>query len=250
MLVTPLKTRSVHAHDDLFEVLKESIKTLEEKSVVVVTSKIIGLCEGAVVPKVSDEKADKHEVVKKEAEWYLDPTESQYNLMLTIRDSLLAVNAGVDESNVAEGYVLFPKDVFASAEKIWHFLRKEFNVTQLGVLITDSKTFPLKWGTMGTALAHCGLAALNNKIGIPDLFGREMHMTQVNVSEGLAAAAVLEMGEVAESQPLCIITQADMVDFQDRPPTAEEIDHLKVDRRDDVYGPLLNAVPWQKGGRE
>ena len=107
-------------------------------------------------------------------------------------------------------------------------------------------SFPLKWGTIGTCLSHCGFATVNNMIGEKDLFGREMQMTQVNVAEALAVAAVLEMGEVAEAQPLCLITDATMTKFETEPPTPSEIRKLSIDIEDDMYAPLLTAVNWKR----
>lgn len=248
MKVTPIKTPVVEAGDNLFELIKHSVATLPEKSILVITSKVIALCEGRIKPIVAKTRSEKHQLAKQEADYYLDATHSQYDMLITIKDSIVAVNAGIDESNADGQYVLLPERPYESARKVWEFLHTEYHLNAVGVLITDSKTIPLKWGTMGTALSHCGFAALNNKIGEPDLFGHVMQMTQVNVAEGLAAAAVVEMGEVAESQPLCLIEDAQMVEFQDHPPTRTELEAMKIELADDVYGPLLTIAPWKKGG--
>jgi F420-0:gamma-glutamyl ligase len=168
--------------------------------------------------------------------------------MITIKDQIVAVNAGIDESNSDSTYVLLPKDAYQTAQEIWQFLKKEYRVQEVGVVITDSKTFPLKWGTIGTCLAHCGFNALNDRIGEQDLFGHTMQMTKVNVAEALAVTAVLEMGEVAESQPLCLIESINMVQFNQQPPTAQEIAELSISLEDDAYAPLLTTAAWQKGG--
>jgi dihydrofolate synthase / folylpolyglutamate synthase len=248
MKVTPIQTPVVHAGDNLYQILDSALPRVEENSIVVVTSKIIALAEGSVVPKVEGTQQEKHDLVRLEAELYLEPDQSPYNLMLTVKHNIMAVNAGIDESNADDQYVLLPQDPYRSAREIWDFLRKRDGLQNLGTLIVDSKTFPLKWGTMGTALAHCGFLALNNRIGEKDLFGHEMQMTQVNVTEGLAAAAVLEMGEVAESQPLCLITEVAMVEFQDRPPTQAEIESLQITLEDDAYAPILTKAEWKRTG--
>ena len=246
MKLTSLKTPVVHAHDDLWQILREAIESIPERSVLVITSKIIALAEGAVVPKVTGTKEEQHAVVKAEAELYVDPSESKYNAMLAIRHDILSVNAGVDMSNADDQYVLLPQEPYESAAQIWEWVRKEYNVKEVGVLITDSKTFPLKWGTMGTALAHAGFKGIRNMIGQKDLFGHEMNMTQVNIAEGLSAAAVLSMGEVAEQTPLCLIEEIPQIEFQDHAPTAEEIKNLHISIEDDVYAPILTAAPWKK----
>ncbi len=168
--------------------------------------------------------------------------------MLTVKHQVLAVNAGIDESNADEQYVLLPSDPYASAAEIWKWLRKEYKLKDVGVIISDSRTFPLKWGTIGTCLAHAGFSAINNMIGKPDLFGRPLHLTQVNVAEALAVAAVLEMGEAAEAQPVAVITDASMVVFQDHPPTQQEIKDMYIALEDDAYAPILIRADWKKGG--
>jgi putative folate metabolism gamma-glutamate ligase len=245
MLVTPYKSPLVRPGDDLFEVLAQTLPTkIDEETVVVVTSKVVALCEG----RVFDKNQKKHELVKQEAEWYLPSEHSRYNLMITIKDQVVAVNAGIDESNVNGMYVALPSDSYKSAEQIWAWLREHFSVVKCGVLIVDSKTIPLKWGTIGTCLAHCGFSAITDKIGSPDLYGRPLQMTKVNVAEALAVAGVLSMGEANESQPVCLITDIPQIQWQTNPPTAQERSDLHIELSDDAYAPLLTSVAWQKGG--
>jgi F420-0:gamma-glutamyl ligase len=248
MLVTPIKTPVVHVKDNLWDLLESCITKILEKSILVVTSKIVSLCENSVVDKKDGSKEEKQDLVRANAEHYIEADVSRYNIMITIKDQVVAVNAGIDESNADNTYVLLPKNSYQTAEQIWSFLKQKFGVKDFGVIISDSKTFPLKWGTIGTCLGHCGFRALNDRIGEKDLFGHIMQMTKVNVAEALAVAAVLEMGEVAESQPLCLIESVNMVSFQNNPPTAGEIDELSISLEDDAYAPILTKADWKKGG--
>ena len=191
----------------------------------------------------------KHELVRREAELYLEASESQYDIMLTINNNQLFVNAGIDESNVEDAFVLWPANLQEWANEIWYFLRDTYNVENVGVIISDSKTSPLHWGVTGASLAHAGFFALNSKIGHADLFGRDIKMTQVNVAQALAAAGVLEMGETDEQCPVAVISEVREAVFQDRVPTLQELEDLRIALEDDVYAPLLNAVEWQVGGR-
>jgi len=245
MTVLPIKTPVVHVNDNLFEIIDAALPVLEERSVVVVTSKIVALCEGSVVEKRTGTSDEKRKLVARESEAYLDRHSAKYEFMISIKHGILAVNAGIDESNADGTYVLLPTSPYQSAIEIWRYLRQKHAIRSLGVIITDSRTMPLKWGTMGTYLSHCGFDALNNRIGEKDLFGHEMKMTQVNIAEGLAAAAVVEMGEVAESQPIAIITNCSAIHFTDHEITKEEIDALTISPEDDVYAPLLKGVQWK-----
>ncbi|MBP7768741.1 coenzyme F420-0:L-glutamate ligase [Candidatus Woesebacteria bacterium] len=245
MKLIAIRTPIVHAKDDLFTILRAALPQVPERSVVVITSKIVALAENAVVPVVTGSKEEKHQVVAQEAEQYIDPSASKYNAMLAIRHGILSVNAGVDMSNAGNQYVLLPQHPYESAAKIWHWLRATYGLQEVGVLITDSKTFPLKWGTMGTALAHAGFKGLRNMIGETDLFGYQMSMTQVNIAEGLAAAAVLCMGEVSEQTPLCLAEEIPQIEFQDHPPSPQDIQDLHIAIEDDVYAPILTTADWK-----
>lgn len=255
MQVTPIKTPVIHPSDDLLSLIHQQLEKIAqqqslEKTVLAVTSKVVALAEGAVVDIPDDPNEAtklKEELIRHQAEYYLDASFSKYNLMLTIKHSVLAVNAGIDASNVDNQYVLLPQDPYSSAAEIWHSCRDKFQLNEFGVIITDSKSYPLRWGRIGTTISHCGFQALTDRVGTPDLYGKPLVMTKVDVAEGLAMAAVLEMGEADESQPLCLLDGISQIQFQDHPPTTQEIDELKINLSDDVYGPLLTAVEWKQG---
>ena len=248
MHVTAIKTPRLFVNDNLLGVISTTIpqSALSERSVLVVTSKVVALWEGAVA-EIPRTKEEKHKLIHSESQLYTKPTSSKYDLMLTVRDDVLGVNAGIDESNVAEGFVLLPENSYQSAAHIWQFLRKQYGLREVGVIITDSVSMPLRWGVVGRSLGHCGFKAIKSRIGEKDLFDREITMTQMAVSQALATAAVFEMGEVAESTPLCILTEIPHIEFQDAPPSKEEIDTYKIALEDDVYAPLLMNARWQKG---
>lgn len=256
MHVTSYRTPIIHPGDDLFSVLAATLpRPLPERSVVAITSKIVALSENRVVPLSEAaktdpviERAEKHSLVRQYAEQYTDPHSSKYHMMLAVIHGMMFVNAGIDESNVQDAYVLWPENPQAATNQIWEFLRAEFGVKELGVIMTDSKTQPLFWGVIGASIAHCGFQALNKKIGMPDLFGREMQMTHEGVAQALAAAAVFEMGEAAEQTPLAVVSDIRDITFQDRVPTKEELEFLRIELEDDVYAPVLQTAPWKKGG--
>lgn len=258
MRVTALKTPLITAGQDLFPIIVTALKAqggLPERSILAITSKIISYRQNRLVPKTPADLADpavsrahKHAITRQEAERFLPPDSSQYNLMFTIKNSTITVGAGIDESNAGDNFVLWPEKLPEFLADLWARLRAEFTIRELGLIVTDSKTFPLRWGVTATCLAHCGFLALNDCRGQKDLFGRAMQMEQVNVAESLAVAAALEMGEVAEQQPLARVTEVQTITFQDRPPTQQELAALVIDPADDFFAPLLSAVVWQKGG--
>lgn len=244
MNVIAIKTHKITPKDDLFRVLDKYLPAISKKTIVAVTSKIISITEGRVVAM---DLVEKDELIKQESEYYLDRSENPYNVSLTIANDVLVATAGIDESNGNGYYVLWPADVQKSANDIRGYLKKKFNLKEVGVVITDSKTTPLRWGVTGFALSYCGFVPLRNYIGKEDLFGRAFEYEKLNIADSLAAAATLVMGEGSEQTPIAIIREIPSVEFQDRNPTKEELKSLKISTDKDLYAPLLKSVSWEKG---
>lgn len=165
MITTAIKTPLIRKGDNLFEIIKNSIPKIKEKSVLVITSKIVSFSQRRIIKRNPQDKLEKQKIIRKEADYYLDPHLSKYNITLTIKNSTLTVNAGVDESNANGGYVLWPKNLQETTNDIWRFLRKFYKVKNIGVIISDSKTIPLRWGVVGTAISYCGFKPLNDYRG-------------------------------------------------------------------------------------
>jgi putative folate metabolism gamma-glutamate ligase len=246
MIVTPYITDPVVVGDTLFPILEKFLPPLKEKDIVAVTSKIVGICEGNVVKTHSS--SEKRELIRTLAQLYIDNELTQrYGFQLTIANNILIPNAGVDESN-GNGYlVLWPKNPLKSATEIWNHLKKRNKLTYLGVVITDSHTTILRKGTTGIALSWCGFSPLNNYIGTPDIFGRNLQVTYAHIADGLAASAVTVMGEGNEQTPLAVIKEAQQVQFQRYPPSKEELADMRWPLEEDLYAPLLMNIPWKKG---
>lgn len=243
MIVRAIKTEKVTPGSiNLFEIFDKYLPLLNEQSVVAVTSKVVSICEEQIVKIGSIEK---EKLIEHEADYFLPPEKSKYNITLTIKNNILIPTAGIDESNGAGYYILWPKNAQRSANRIRNYLVKKYNLRHLGVIITDSKTTPLRWGTTGIAIAYAGFMALNDYIGKPDIFNYELRVTKANIADGLAAVAVVTMGEGQEQTPLAIIEDVPFVRFQARNPTKKELEELKINREDDLYAPLLNTANWQ-----
>lgn len=226
----------------IVEVIDKAIAALPDRSILAVTSKIVAICEGRVVDVRS---VAKDNLIEQEADRWLPRSLSRYDISLTIKRNRLIPTAGIDESNGDGFYILWPADPQASANALRRHLQQRFGQRRLGVIITDSTTAPLRAGTTGIALAHSGFLALKNYIGEPDLFGRSLKVTKANLADGLAAAAVLAMGEGNEGTPLAVISDLPFVTFQERDPSAKELAALIIDPDDDLYGPILKTAPWQ-----
>jgi F420-0:gamma-glutamyl ligase len=248
MIVRPVKTRLVLPSElSLYEFLDESIKELEENSVIAISSKVISLCQGRIV---SPNEIDKDSLIMREADYYLPAENSKYGYHFAINQHSLASMAGIDESNGDGYYVLWPEDPQKDANEIRAYLKKRFGLENIGVIITDSTCMPMRWGTVGTAIAYSGLRPTDSYIGEPDLFGRDFKMSRRGVVIGLAGAAVLVMGEGTEQTPIAIIRDTDFVKFQKSDPTQEELESFYLSNiNEDIFEPFFSAVEWLPGKR-
>lgn len=245
MNIAAIRTHKISDKDyDLLSILDKYVNKIHEKSILIVTSKIVSICEGRTV-RIED--TDKQKLIEEESDLYLLPSENKYNFSLTITKGNLTPAAGIDESNANKSYILWPENPQASANNIREYITNRFDLKKAGVIITDSRTVPLKWGTIGTCIAHSGFLALNDYREKPDIFGRNMKVTKANIAEAIAVSAVAVMGEGAEQTPLAIVSEIPFVKFQLRNPSSDELNSLILKPSEDIYAPLLTSVKWKKG---
>lgn len=246
MKVSAIKTVKVVLGQQLFPLLDSGLPQIRERQIVVITSKVVSICEGRIIKE--DPKSDKKALVRNEADYYIENTAmGDIGFYLTINDDILIANSGIDESNGNGNYILWPKNPMKSAEAIWRYLKGKFGLSEIGVIITDSRIIPMRWGTLGFGLSWCGFNPLNNYIGTPDIFGRKLRVTNAAILDGLAASAVLVMGEGNEQTPLAVIDDVPFVTFRDKPPTDQEITEFHITRSQDIYAPLIDSPRWKKG---
>jgi F420-0:gamma-glutamyl ligase len=227
-----LTTRIFRLGENLLEFIVDAVsrELVKESVVLAVTSKIVSLAENRVLNK---SEISKEQLIEREADYNLG--EVGYGCYLTVKHGLFIPSAGIDESNSELGqYILYPEDPFRSARQLQEGLRARWQLRELGVLIVDSHTTPLRRGVTGISLAHWGFRGLKDKIGSYDLFGRKIQVTTVNIADALAAAAVLTMGETNESRPLAVL-KCDGLEFSD--PT--DTDELKMPIEEDLYYPFF-----------
>src|SRR4029077_10111478 len=76
---------------------------------------------------------------------------------------------------------------------------------RIGVIISDSFGRAWRKGTVGVALGAAGLPALIDLRGHPDLFGRELRVTETAFADEIAAAAGLLMGQADEAVAVVLV---------------------------------------------
>ena len=244
MKVQALKTHRIAQQESLNGILDTYVPGLIENSIVVITSKIVSISQGRVVSKTEDPHL-KNALIQQESDAILETAQNPYGLYLTLKNNLLIPSAGIDESNGDNVYILYPEDIQNVAASAWTFLRAKHQIDHLGILITDSHTTPLRRGVTGIALGWCGFEPLYSYVGKPDLYGHPLRVTQINLLDAMATAAVWVMGEGAEQTPLAVITEPPKIKFVDRPPTMEEEQSIIISMEEDLYGPLFQMGHWK-----
>lgn len=231
MKVTPVKTKIFFEGEDLIKFILDNIEPLKEGSILVVTSKIIALAEKRTA--VVSDACTKEDLIQMESQWSLETK----HVWLTIKDNQVMPSAGIDESNANGKLILLPKDSFKTAFKLRQELMNKFRLKRLGILVTDSRTIPLRAGVSGVALGYAGFKGIRDYRKTEDIFGRKFEYSRLDIADSLASAAVLVMGEGAEQKPLAIIEDAP-VEFTDKINKKE----LRIDIEDDMYGPLFKKL--------
>lgn len=227
MQYIPVKTKIfTPPQDDLFRVLDEVLTDLQEGDIVAISSKIVSIHEGNCFTKDSVEKK---ELVKREAELLIP--RDYWPSPLTVKCNAFIGTAGIDESNSNGYYIPLPKNPFVSAEQIHTYLAERFAVKNIGVLITDSHSSPLRRGAIGVSIGFWGFAPTINHVGEPDLFGRDFKIEVTNLVDGLAAGAGVVMGETDECQPVVIIRGVPKITFVD----GNKKDDVFVSFKDDTF---------------
>lgn len=246
MLITAVKTHKITDQDsNIIPILDKYIVNFKDKSILVIASKILAITQGRILQVSSHEK---NEIIKKEADLYLPPEENAYNLFITIKNNILTYSSGMDESN-GNGFVIqWPENIQEEANRIREYLIKRFNCTFAGVIITDMTAIPMQRGVIAGPIGYSGFVPLRDLTGTPDIFGREIQHTVEGVLQGLAAAAGVIMGEGDEQTPLAVIEAIPFVTFQDRNPNEEELHKLIVRPDQDLFGSVIAAIKWKKGG--
>lgn len=216
----PIKTEMKKDRFDLYETIVESIERNGEQicdnDIIALSSKFVAMSEGSVVELNKVQPSDR--AAKIAEKFKMDPRlvalilqESEYvfngidGFILTAKNGVLAPNAGIDRSNVPQGFViLHPRDAFNVAES----LRKKFVVSMrkpVGILLTDSRLMPTRIGTIGVAVAVSGFEPVEDLRGKKDLFGNIIRVTLKAIADSIATAANLIMGESNESIPIVIV---------------------------------------------
>jgi coenzyme F420-0:L-glutamate ligase/coenzyme F420-1:gamma-L-glutamate ligase len=236
----------VEPGDDLAALLEPSLaaNAASDGDVVAVTQKVVSKAEGRMVP--GDDRAA---WVERES---VDVVARRGDLVITrTRHGFVCANAGVDASNVREGFLtLLPEDPDASAERLQKELSARLRLSRLGVVITDTFGRPWREGVVDVAIGCAGLPALMDLRGTEDDRGKELETTVVALADAVAAASGLVMTKTARV-PAALVRGLDAVTGDAPPGPASSLVRRPEDdlfresvlvavsaaRRSDAFGP-------------
>lgn len=216
MQIIPLYIeKEIDSSDDLTKLILESYK-LNNGDILVLAQKIISKQEERMVDLSTITPSLLAEGIS--SQYQKDPRIielilSETKRIVRMKDGIIIVetnhgfvcaNAGIDESNVKEGYAtLLPINSDISAKKIRDNILKQTD-KNVSVIISDTFGRPFRMGQTNCAIGISGLNPILDYAGTFDSFGKIMRVTAIAVADELSAAAELVMGKTLKC-PVVII---------------------------------------------
>lgn len=211
----------VEAGDDLVSLITKAVRAVPlevaARDVFVITQKVVSKAEGRLV------RLDTVEPSALARQWSAgkDPRVVELTLREAVRvvrmdrgvliaetrRGLVCANAGVDTSNVPDGWAaLLPDDPDASARRIRDGLSAAFGCA-VAVIVTDTFGRPWREGQTNVAIGLAGLSPILDHRGLTDGHGHRLQATAIAVADELASAAELVMGKT-RGVPVAVVKGA------------------------------------------
>ena len=216
MQIIPLPIeKEIIPSDDLSELILMSSE-LCDGDILVVAQKIVSKQEGRIVDLstvkpslLSEGISSQYQKDPRVIELILSETKRIVRMkngiiIVETNSGVICANAGVDESNVQEGYAtLLPINSDITAQTIRNKIRKQTN-KNVAVIISDTFGRPFRMGQTNCAIGISGLNPILNYAGTFDSFGKILRITEIAVADELSSAAELVMGKALKC-PVAII---------------------------------------------
>jgi len=207
--------KEIEPSDDLSKLILMS-SDLHDGDILVVAQKIVSKQEGRIVDLstvtpslLSEGISSQYQKDSRIIELILSETKRIVRMkngiiIVETNNGIICANAGVDESNVKEGYAtLLPINSDISAQTIRNKIREQTN-KNVAVIISDTFGRPFRMGQTNCAIGISGLNPILNYAGTLDSFGKILRITEIAVADELSSAAELVMGKALKC-PVAII---------------------------------------------
>jgi len=211
-------SKDVSPGDDLIELLLQTRtgRGLKEGDILVFTQKIISKQEGRKInlslvkpTLLATGIASAFAKDPKIVQLILDETKRIIRMKNGIiisetHHGLVCANAGIDESNVEEGFAtLLPKDPDASAQKLKRRIKTKTG-KNVAVIISDTFGRPFREGQTDTAIGVAGIPSIIDYAGKRDNFNRVLRVTAIAIADELCSASELVRGKSLRT-PIALI---------------------------------------------
>ena len=214
--VIPIKIqKDVESGDDLVDLILELFE-INDGDVLVFSQKIISKNEGRILSLSSvnpsllaDGIASSYGKDPRLVELILSESKRIVRMengviIVETKHGFVCANAGIDESNVKDGYAtLLPDDPDKSANLLKDKIKQKTG-KNVAIIISDTFGRPFRLGQTDVAIGIAGLEPILDYNGKPDTFGKIMQVTAIAVADEICSTSELVMGKVQKC-PIAVI---------------------------------------------
>ena len=216
MQILPVHIEKEITPDDNLSKIIINSTDIDDGDILVIAQKVISKQEGRIVDLSSVKTSLLSEGIS--SQYNKDPRIielilSESKRIVRMKSGLIIVetnhgficaNAGIDESNVADGFAtLLPLDSDKSAKLIRNKILDETG-KNIAIIIADTFGRPFRMGQTNCAIGISGLNPILDYSGTLDSFDRILRVTAIAIADELSAAAELVM-EKTKKSPVVII---------------------------------------------
>ncbi len=207
--------KEIEPNDDLSKLIIDS-EEIHNGDILVIAQKIISKQEGRIVKLSSIMPSLLAEGISSEykknpciVELILNESKQIIRmdhgiLIVETKNGFICANAGIDESNVQNGFVtLLPLNSDVSAENIRKEIVNKINKT-VSVIIADTFGRPFRMGQTNCAIGISGMNPILDYAGTKDTFEKTLRITAIAIADELCSAAELVMKKATKC-PVAII---------------------------------------------
>lgn len=216
MQLIPIEIKKeIEPGDDLSDLIIKSAK-IQDGDILVVAQKIISKQENRLIDistispsLLSEGIASQYNKDPRLVELILSETKRIIRmgagiLIVETNHGFICANAGIDESNVKDGYAtLLPLNSDISANLLRQKIQSSSGI-DVPVIISDTFGRPFRMGQTNCALGISGLNPILDYAGTLDSFQKILRVTAIAIADELSAAAELVMEKTANC-PVVII---------------------------------------------
>ena len=201
--VIPIKIqKEIESGDNLVYLIRESFE-INDGDVLVFSQKIISKNEGrirslsSVNPSLlADGIASSYGKDPRLVELILSESKRIVRMengviIVETKHGFVCANAGIDESNVKDGYAtLLPDDPDKSANLLKDRIKQKTG-KNVAVIISDTFGRPFRLGQTDIAIGIAGLEPILDYNGKPDTFGKIMQVTAIAIADEICSTSEL-----------------------------------------------------------